>query len=214
MHDAHETESSVIVPLCLRRPGVQPVPRYSAAVAGGSVDRHGGGLRGARTALGAAVRSAATDDEKAAVRTVRQGFETWVTAVQMEFTDYRAGRHALAVAATVGPNRELRKTYGDSRWLAPRGTFVLEHWGKRHLLDCRPGGPRRRSSAAIQRLFSPELRLDDAEATDFAAPLPSGANGARHGVQLPSAVRPDRTTIAVIAYCRRRPSAPAPMQAQ
>ncbi len=100
------------------------------------------------------------------------------------------------------------------RWLAPRGTFVLEHWGKRHLLDWRPGGPRRRSSAAIQRLFSPELRLDDAEATDFAAPLPSGVNGARHGVPLPSAVRPDRTAIAVIAYCRLRPSALAPAQAQ
>lgn len=100
------------------------------------------------------------------------------------------------------------------RWLAPRGTFVLERWGKRHLLDWRPGGPRRRSSAAIQRLFSPELRLDDAEATDFAAPLPSGVNGARHGVPLPSAVRPDRTAIAVIAYCRLRPSALAPAQAQ
>jgi hypothetical protein len=168
----------------------------------------------ARTALGVAVRSAATDDEKAAVRTVGQGFETWVTAVQMGLTDYSAGRHALAVAASVGPNRELRKTYGDSRWLEPRGTFVLEHWGTRHLLEWRPGRPRRRSSAAIQRLFSPELRLDDAEAADFLAPLPTGANGARHGVPLSSAVRPDRTTIAVIAYCRLRPSAPAPAQAQ
>ena len=68
----------------------------------------------ARTALGAAVRSAATGDEKAAVRAVSQGFETWVTAVQTGFTDYGAGRHAQAVAASVGSNRELRKTYEDS----------------------------------------------------------------------------------------------------
>ena len=68
----------------------------------------------ARTALGAAVHSAATDDEKAAVRAVSHGFETWVTAAEKGFTDYGAGRQAQAVAASVGSNRELRKTYEDS----------------------------------------------------------------------------------------------------
>lgn len=29
-------------------------------------------------------------------------------------------------------------------WLAPGATYVLEHWGKRHALDWRPIGPRRR----------------------------------------------------------------------
>ena len=37
-----------------------------------------------------------------------------MTAVQKGFTDYGAGRQAQAVAASVGSNRELRKTYEDS----------------------------------------------------------------------------------------------------
>jgi cyclopropane fatty-acyl-phospholipid synthase-like methyltransferase len=60
------------------------------------------------------------------------------------------------------------------RWLEPGGDFVLEHWGKRHLLDWRPIGPRRRSQAAIERLFAPELALKRSETTDFETPLPFG----------------------------------------
>jgi SAM-dependent methyltransferase len=60
------------------------------------------------------------------------------------------------------------------RWLAPGGHYVLEHWGKRHALDWRPIGPRRRSPAAIQRLFAPELTLVESDVTDFAAPFPFG----------------------------------------
>jgi SAM-dependent methyltransferase len=60
------------------------------------------------------------------------------------------------------------------QWLAPGGDFVLEHWGKRHVLDWRPIGPRRRSQATIQRMFAPEFTLLDSEVTDFAAPLPFG----------------------------------------
>ena len=60
------------------------------------------------------------------------------------------------------------------RWLAPGGDYVLEHWGKRHALDWRPIGPRRRSEATVQRLFAPELKLVRSEAEDFAAPLPFG----------------------------------------
>jgi hypothetical protein len=59
-------------------------------------------------------------------------------------------------------------------WLAPGGQFVLEHWGKRHALDWRPIGPRRRSQATIEKLFAPELKLLETEVTDFAAPLPFG----------------------------------------
>jgi SAM-dependent methyltransferase len=60
------------------------------------------------------------------------------------------------------------------RWLAPGGDFVLEHWGKRHRLDWRPVGPRRRSQATIQRVFAPDLRLVDTHVSDFRAPLPFG----------------------------------------
>jgi SAM-dependent methyltransferase len=59
-------------------------------------------------------------------------------------------------------------------WLAPDGDYVLEHWGKRHALDWRPIGPRRRTQASIERLFAPELAVVQVEVTDFAAPLPFG----------------------------------------
>lgn len=60
------------------------------------------------------------------------------------------------------------------RWLTSRGCYLLGHWGKRHALDWRPIGPRRRSQAEITRLFSPELRLRESDVTDFAAPMPFG----------------------------------------
>jgi hypothetical protein len=59
-------------------------------------------------------------------------------------------------------------------WLGPGGAYVLEHWGKRHFLDWRPIGPRRRAQSTIQGIFAPELELLDSEVTDFAAPLPFG----------------------------------------
>lgn len=60
------------------------------------------------------------------------------------------------------------------RWLAPGADYILGHWGKRHPLDWRPIGPRRRSERTIERLFAPELRLLETEVTDFATPLPFG----------------------------------------
>jgi SAM-dependent methyltransferase len=58
-------------------------------------------------------------------------------------------------------------------WLVPGGEFILEHWGKRHALDWRPVGPRRRSPGAIRQLFTP-LELIDSNEDDFSAPLPFG----------------------------------------
>ena len=43
-------------------------------------------------------------------------------------------------------------------WLAPQGIFVLAGFGKRHPLDWRPVGPRRRSRDRIVQMFAPELR--------------------------------------------------------
>jgi SAM-dependent methyltransferase len=42
-------------------------------------------------------------------------------------------------------------------WLAPGSDYVLGHWGKRHALDWRPIGPRRRSRSDLVALFAPEL---------------------------------------------------------
>jgi cyclopropane fatty-acyl-phospholipid synthase-like methyltransferase len=66
-------------------------------------------------------------------------------------------------------------TYGHKvlDWLAPGSEFVLEHSGKRHALDWRPVGPRRRSPAAIRQLFT-SLELIDFRETTFRPPLPLG----------------------------------------
>lgn len=60
------------------------------------------------------------------------------------------------------------------RWLGANGDYVLGHWGKRHKLDWRPIGPRRRSEATIRRMFEPDLQLLQTNVADFAAPLPFG----------------------------------------
>ncbi len=60
------------------------------------------------------------------------------------------------------------------RWLAPAGEYVLGHWGKRHALDWRPVGPRRRSEKTIARIFTPELHIVETEVGDFEAPRPFG----------------------------------------
>jgi SAM-dependent methyltransferase len=60
------------------------------------------------------------------------------------------------------------------RWLAPRGEYVLGHWGKRHALDWRPIGPRRRSEAEIAKIFGPELKIVATAVEDFETPLPFG----------------------------------------
>ena len=76
--------------------------------------------------------------------------------------------HSLVGGGTAAYKRQLL------RFLAPGGDYVLEHWGKRHALDWRPVGPKRRSRATIERIFAPELELVETEVTDFAAPLPFG----------------------------------------
>jgi len=59
------------------------------------------------------------------------------------------------------------------RWLLPGGDYVLVHFGKRHPLDFRPFGPRRRRREAIIELFSP-LRLEAYDETFFHLALPVG----------------------------------------
>jgi SAM-dependent methyltransferase len=76
--------------------------------------------------------------------------------------------HSLVGGDTHSYKRQLL------RWLTLDGDYVLEHWGKKHALDWRPIGPRRRSQASIERIFAPELNVAETEITDFAAPLPFG----------------------------------------
>lgn len=58
-------------------------------------------------------------------------------------------------------------------WLAPDGSFVLEHWDKRHRLDWRPIGPIRRSAESIKNMFLP-LRCIETDSLDFEVPFPIG----------------------------------------
>jgi SAM-dependent methyltransferase len=43
-------------------------------------------------------------------------------------------------------------------WTAPGSDFILAHWGRRHVFDWRPVGPRRRTRQGLVRLFAPEFR--------------------------------------------------------
>jgi hypothetical protein len=49
-----------------------------------------------------------------AVNEAREGFERWVLAVRGEFATFQAGDHQGAIAASLGPDRALRKAYEAS----------------------------------------------------------------------------------------------------
>lgn len=82
---------------------------------------------------------------------------------------------ASCMHSFTGADRETyhRRLLDD--WLAPDGDYVLVHFGKKHLLDWRPMGPRRRTRAAVVDEFSPPLVVlayDEDELTGV--PLPVG----------------------------------------
>ena len=83
--------------------------------------------------------------------------------------------HTLVGGNVASYKRQLLK------WLAPGGQYTLVHWGKRHALDWRPVGPRRRSQASIERVFGPELSLVETEVRDFAVRGPLGPTVRRIG---------------------------------
>jgi len=60
------------------------------------------------------------------------------------------------------------------RWLAPQGDYLLGHFGKRHWLDWRPIGPKRRTREKLVQLFAPELEVVRHEQSEMAIPLPIG----------------------------------------
>jgi cyclopropane fatty-acyl-phospholipid synthase-like methyltransferase len=60
------------------------------------------------------------------------------------------------------------------RWLAPDGEYFLGHAIKRHPLDWRPIGPRRRKHEEIVAFFEPDLELREYEHMTRKVPLPVG----------------------------------------
>jgi methyl-accepting chemotaxis protein len=68
----------------------------------------------ARTAFDTATKAAADGPRRQAVSDAQAGFEGWIRAVHDEFAMFEAGDHTGAVSASLGPDRELRKTYEQS----------------------------------------------------------------------------------------------------
>jgi methyl-accepting chemotaxis protein len=65
----------------------------------------------ARSAFDAAATAAIDADQADAVSTAAAGFERWIVAMRAEFASYRAGDRAGAIAASMGTDRAIRKTY-------------------------------------------------------------------------------------------------------
>ena len=60
------------------------------------------------------------------------------------------------------------------RWLDHDGDYVLVHFAKRHALDWRPMGPRRKTRGEILALFSPDFSETESEIEEARLPLPLG----------------------------------------
>ena len=69
-----------------------------------------------------------------------------------------------------------RPRYKDQllKWLAPGADHVLIHFGRRHFLDWRPMGPRRRKRQEILAELSPQLIERDYKEHMEKAPIPIG----------------------------------------
>ena len=71
---------------------------------------------------------------------------------------------------TLQPGDRVRYRNQVLRWLRMGGSYVLVHLGRRHALDWRPVGPRRRSRDEILELFGPAF--EEAEHRSVISPLP------------------------------------------
>jgi len=75
------------------------------------IDEAGRRIGAARTSFAAAARAASNDSQRQALSAAQAGFERWIQAVHEEFATFQNGDHEQAIAASAGPDRELRKTY-------------------------------------------------------------------------------------------------------
>jgi SAM-dependent methyltransferase len=75
-----------------------------------------------------------------------------------------------------GMNDTERRAYRVRllEWLAADGDYVLVHFGRRHILDWRPTGPRRFTQGEIEKWFAPELIMQDHMSEVIKTPLPIG----------------------------------------
>jgi SAM-dependent methyltransferase len=75
-----------------------------------------------------------------------------------------------------GMRGEERLTYRKRllNWLVSDGDYVLSHFEKRHFLDWRPIGPRRKTRRDVIDFFAPELVEQDFSKEKSKSPLPVG----------------------------------------
>ena len=71
-------------------------------------------ITAARSAFAAAASTAADAGQRQALNEARAGFERWVRAVHSEIATFTAGDARGAVTMSLGPDRELRKSYEAS----------------------------------------------------------------------------------------------------
>jgi len=86
---------------------------------------------------------------------VEADLKTWVTDKQFDVILDVGCLHSLAPRD--------RSVYREQllRWLAPGGDFVLTHWHRRGWWARWPIGPRRVPRRDVERMFAPELTLED-----------------------------------------------------
>jgi SAM-dependent methyltransferase len=86
---------------------------------------------------------------------VEADLRTWVTDKHFDVI--------LDVGCLHGLARRYQRVYREQllRWLAPGGDFVLTYWRSRGWWDHWPIGPRRVARRDVERLFAPELTLED-----------------------------------------------------
>ena len=68
----------------------------------------------ARSSFTLAEAYAVDTSERDAVRESRAGFERWLRELNRDIAEFRRGSHEQAIAGSLGPTRELRKTYEQS----------------------------------------------------------------------------------------------------
>jgi hypothetical protein len=68
-------------------------------------------IRSARASFALAGAAASGAEENRAVKDARAGFERWVSAVQREFSGFSEGERRAPIAASLGPDRAVRKSY-------------------------------------------------------------------------------------------------------
>lgn len=132
--------------------------------------RHGYDVTGVdRNETAIQMAAARADREGVDLALVEADVLTWTADAAYDLVLDSGCYHGMADA-----DRETYRHRLQDR-LAPDGDFVLIHFSKKHFLDWRPVGPRRRSRATVKKEFAPSfVEVDYDEEIQTGVPLPVG----------------------------------------